>query len=234
MGCDIHIYPEYWTTKNLDCGQRISANSICEEFSVGRCYKLFSIMAGVRGCGNNAIVQPRGLPEGTDEEPSIGWMTEHKITLTVVPDHEIKTVFGQEDRCVSQSTYDSWTVGTGSFRPIIRSYKTVNMHDGTSREMILHPDYHSISWLTLPELLEVRKRYITEEVEYNYQEYKLKKKDTNEYKKILKEVKDPEMLLKHNFGPFEYASLNGLIGMLYFMEKSSPNIKSRIVFWFDS
>lgn len=234
MGCDIHIYPEYWAVDDLDCDKKILTHSICGEYSVGRCYDLFDIMAGVRGAGNNMITSPRGLPAGDEDEPPLGWDAEHALTITVVPDHEIKGDNGWGEKEVAQSIVDSWGNNTGIFSSSVRPYKTYDMRDGTKREVILHPDYHSISWLTLKELLEVRKRYLMEQVEFSYEQYDLKKKDTKQYRKILKEVQDPEQLLNHNFGPFEYTSLNGLIGMLYFIEKSHPGIKSRIVFWFDS
>lgn len=231
MGCDIHIYPEYWCEDDLDFEKKIYTHSLCQNYDIGRSYNLFAIMAGVRGSGNNTVTQPRGVPDS----PGLGFWAEHDLTLTIVPDNEMKQENCWDGKYVSESIANTWKDGTGlMFGRGIKLYKTIDMQDGSKREVIFNPDYHSLSWLTLPELFEVRKRYLMEQIEYSYEEYEMKKKDTKPYKKILKDVKDPQLLMNHSFGVFEYASLNGLIGMLYFIERTNPKIKTRITFWFDS
>jgi hypothetical protein len=80
----------------------------------------------------------------------------------------------------------------------------------------------------------VRKIYIQYEMEFNYKFYNETKKSTAKQLKLFKTIKDPVQLFNYNFGPFESASLNGLISMLFAIEKTDPHLMARIVFWFDN
>lgn len=224
MGCDIHIYPEYYSKKDLaDEPEKVFVHSICSDYSVGRSYELFGIMAGVRGGDSDCIAPPRGLPDN----PCIGWNAAHECSLTVVPDEELKTGNWITDGTVAQSMVDQW-------RKNGNRILTTRPPGPNQKEIIQHPDYHSYSWLSTQELFEVRRRYLNSEIRFNYEAYNLRKKDVKGYIKTLDTVKDPVELLNHNFGLFEYASLNGLIGMLHLIERTDSDFVGRIVFWFDS
>ena len=218
MGCDIHIYPEYYV-EDSDSSEARYVHSICSDYCIGRSYTLFNIMAGVRGSGG--FFYPKGLPN----DPSPGWTVEGKLSLTVVPDDQPK-----HDSCIHRSVFENWQQ-SGTKTIITKKW---NNKDGAEYLNILNPDYHTHSWMTFEELLEVRKLYLIEEINYNYESYDLTKKDTSKYRNIFKKTQDPFELFAKNFGPFEYTSLNGLLGMMFAMQQTRKEVKTRIVFWFDS
>lgn len=224
MGCDIHIYPEYYSKKSLiEEPERLWVSSICGEYQIGRSYDLFGIMChGVRSNNPNSIDNARGLPD----DPNMGYLAKSRSQLVVIPDHELKSSCAPEG-FIAESLVDNWRK-TGS------KILTINPASETDREVIQNPDYHSHSWLTTQELFKVRQLYLNDQIRYQHEQYDLKKKQVREYIKILNSTSDPIQLLNYNFGLFEYPSLNGLIGMLYTIERSDPDLVGRIVFWFDS
>lgn len=232
MGCDIHIYAEYWYDYELKSSRNRYwdhyATSLCKDFCIGRNYSLFNIMAGVRGDGLNSISLPRGLPK----EPKISHHTLDSASLIVVPDKELNLKnYVLPSNVISESKLEELKQNANI------EYITTTSFGSTMKQcpVIYDPDYHSFSWLNLQELLEVRKRFLNEQVfctdfEVDFVEVKKLK----EYKKILKNVIDPLELFKHNFGALENPAFNALLGMMFAAEKSDNDLKTRIVFWFDS
>lgn len=224
MGCDIHIYPEFYSQKNfLEEPERVWVNCICGEYSIGRSYDLFGIMChGVRSNNPHSIDHARGLPN----DPIPGYLANSKSSLIVVPDNELKSAYSGEGY-VAESLVDRWRL-SGS------KILTISPANDTDRQVIMNPDFHNHSWLTTKELFKVRQIYLNDQIRYQHELYDLKKKQVRDYIKILDATPDPIQLLNHNFGVFEYPSLNGLIGMLYTIERTDPDLVGRIVFWFDS
>jgi hypothetical protein len=70
MGCDIHVYPEYASGSRQDGSDYW--NLACDSFELGRDYKLFGLMAGVRREGQ--LFPKKGLP--TDVSLSVKWKNE--------------------------------------------------------------------------------------------------------------------------------------------------------------
>lgn len=222
MGTDINIYPEYYSEEEAAKHPDRGAYSVCSYYSIGRNRVLFNIMCkDSRTIGTPSLYPPRGLP--TDPPP--GWIVSEKYSLTVV-----------EDKLLSDPThYQHWRTISQTQADAVINKTVLVAADPTipRREKILNPNYYAYSHLTTQELLTVRLMYLTEQVQ-NPQYYNLTISEAKKYKKILNVCTDPLELFNHNFGPFEYASLNGLIGMLYAIERSNVDYKGRIIFWFDS
>jgi len=230
MGCDIHIYPEWYSKKDqLESipEKSVWIHSACSEFHVGRNYELFSIMAQVRGASPFGY-SPRGLPD----DPAPGFDASYKYKLIVIPDEELKesgsSDFGQS--FVAKSIAENWKTCLCYSIKVLQDADPENR----KREEIMHPDYHSHSWLTTKELFHVRQIYLREQIEFNYSQYDMTKKKVKPLLKKLDDCPDPIDLFNINFGNFEYTSLNALIGMLYSAERTDPDTQGRIVFWFDS
>lgn len=128
MGCDIHAYLEYqpyaddkkyWTSFG--------------DLHVGRDYRLFELMAGVRGKIENAVAAPKGVPE------DMSFWTEDHYSLWVSENA------GQG--CCTLKSAEEW----------VKHGSSVWLNDTHTK--VSHPDWHSHSWLTVEEVRKVRERY---------------------------------------------------------------------------
>lgn len=209
MGCDIHVYPEYYYDNEPE-QEKIFIHSI-GNYYLGRNYVLFGCLAGVRSC-HPGVVSPRGVPD------NMGWDAEMAYYLTAIPDEDMQGRDEYENNIISHSKAKA--ISKEGTYPILN---TSNKH-----WKIRNPDWHSSSWLTLEELYKVRRYYIEEQL------CELPKKKQQKFRKILKSCKTDKELLNHRFDELECVNLNGLIGMLMLMEHTDPKVKTRIVFWFDS
>ena len=99
------------------------------EVNVDRNYILFGIMAGVRYCGCSPVVEPKGIPK------DISWYTADSYTLYVV---DKKT---DEEGCCTKEQVKEWNA------------------EEWDEDKIVHPDWHTPSWLTFKELEKVNKKY---------------------------------------------------------------------------
>lgn len=122
MGCDIHLYCEY---RDAQDGNRW--RSWGNQFNLGRNYRIFEVLAGVRGDLDQAIVRPRGLPE------DVGYV--------VHDDNHLYISESGGERTVTADKAAQW-VASGCSR-----YRD---HEG-KHTWVTHPDWHSHSWLSLAE-----------------------------------------------------------------------------------
>ena len=127
MGCDIHLFIQY--KKKETTSWRAHARSALE---LPRNYRMFGCLArGVRcdipGASNDA----KGIPTDLND----GW-TEDELTYVVDED-------GPGDTCVPNAKAEEWVAKGSSI-----------WWRGNFLKRITRPDWHTHSWLTLPEYLE--------------------------------------------------------------------------------
>ena len=93
-----------------------------------------------------------------------------------------------------------------------------------------NPNWHTPGYLFKNELIEIRRRYLIETMEYESTEYKGTKRKTA--LSTLKNSNEVE-LMKCVFPSIECVPLNATISSMIAIENSG-NYQSRFVFWFDS
>lgn len=145
MGCDIHMVMEYRAVLGAEDQTPWwwSFGGVCNP---GRDYALFNRLAGVRGPEGGALIPARGLPEAFSSE------VQHELLFSI---RDKPLADGQavdwDERQVTQAKAAEWIQGDESRR--------VRVDD---RTYVLHPDYHTHSWLTVGEyagvLLDLRAR----------------------------------------------------------------------------
>lgn len=127
MGCDIHLHLEYKSRAELGRWEHFANPYIWRD------YALFSAMAGVRqGSPKIKNFEPRGMPRDID-------YTTLSDYTRIVLDHET-----EEEGCTSRERADGWA-------------KTGTEWWDDKHGRIVGPDWHTPSWLTLPELKEAMK-----------------------------------------------------------------------------
>ncbi len=141
MGCDIHAYVEERRINHPNQYWRRYG-----EADIMRDYRLFSLMAGVRSKEGRpgAIVEPRGLPD------NIATMTEYEAYMFIVD--EVK-MDGDSSRYVLRSDAKRW----------VREGHSVQVDEFC----VTDPDWHTHSWLSIPELREVIRQYEGDEREHD-------------------------------------------------------------------
>lgn len=211
MGCDIHAFLEYYdTSRNINEyeGSRCHAERLC----MGRNYTFFNLIAGVRGFGGS-MFPVRGFPT----KPRASYEVEHNYFLTVL---DVGSSPG--------STYPNT-------RHILRHDADEMVSSGKSsynenKKYLVDPNWHTPSYLHKNELIEIRRRYLIDMIDYESSHYKgQKRKDALD---VLKNSSGVE-LMKHVFPSLEYVSLNTIIASMIAIENSG-DYQSRFVFWFDS
>lgn len=199
MGCDSHCYLEYYK-KQVDPDEKRSVESL-GHVRTGRDYLLFALMADVRNEGPGAVI-PVSPPKGIPQHPELGWQAEHEYTLYVYKDAD-----EDDERSVTPKQAKSW------------------VEDGSSRWMneektrISGPDWHSETWLTLPELKKVAERYVEE------RKASIEKETDPMYRQAFGRlyrdgVKPPRNLL-------------AIIGAMEAIE-ADGKMEARLVVWFDN
>jgi len=218
MGCDIHAYIEHYSKKDLLTG-KCFVDSYCGRINFGRDYLMFGLLAGVRSL-EAPVVPTRGLPTN----PPLSWECATEYYLRVVGDEEYETakrdLLGQ--RLISKSKLDQ--VNTSYYGGKLQP---------DSQNMIPDPDYHSITWLTLDELIMVRKRYLLEYIQFYDELSGISNKKKKELIKFINDT-DEKNLMKYTFHPYESLSLYTTICSMMAMERTSDDIVTRFVCWFDS
>lgn len=105
-------------------------------------------------------------------------------------------------------------------------YHTKNKND----EFIPDPSWHTPGYLFKKEMIEIRRRYLLETIEYESSAYKgVKRKDVIDTIRNSSEVE----LMKCVFPSIECVPLNVTIASMIAIENSG-DYQSRFVFWFDS
>lgn len=198
MSCDIHAYIEY---KSHDSWRSFSS----DELKLGRDYMLFALMAGVRLEYVTPVMPPRGIPD------DLSWEARE--------DYHLQLIDGDErnlpEHCCTREQAERY-VKYGSKRVVF---------DGI--EYVIHPDWHTPSWLTLDELREVQRRYATSEMQDGSDEgFQLRMRDF-----ILNDRSGPfpEPPLRPRSMHVELAAVIGAMSALNALDKTP-----RLVFWFDN
>jgi hypothetical protein len=138
MGCDIHGYIDYDQEINKD---RIYTRGFAK-VNIDRNYALFTVLAGVRaGWDENPknIGSPNGIPE--NRSWTIDW------DLFVRVDDE----YPDQDHTCSTKEAESWARCNSHL-----------MHQGYKDEeklYVLHPDWHSHSYMSIQELSTAIRKY---------------------------------------------------------------------------
>jgi len=127
MGCDIHISIEYENHHGW--------HSLARNLNPGRYYKLFGILAGVRGGCEDPVAAGRGVPEDA------AYMTHSENRIYVCDDYP-------GERHVSREKAEEW-IQNGHSKPIEHNGRLVFVTD---------PDWHSHSWCTTDEFARVVER----------------------------------------------------------------------------
>jgi hypothetical protein len=127
MGCDIHAYLEF---KRPQDERWVSFG---KQLSLGRNYRLFALLANVRGDG--AVIPPKGIPR------DLGYHAQDAYLLWVTdqyPDGDGSTSTAKARRWVAQGISEWWT---------------------PERKYVTDPDAHTPSWLTTAEYADVLRAY---------------------------------------------------------------------------
>lgn len=214
MGCDIHVYIECYSKQSSLSGGSSYVDTIFDKVSFGRNYTLFGLLAGVRSM-DRPVVPPRGVPT----QPELSWAASRDYYIKVVPDDEF----------TRRMDYSSQQIIKQSELEELKSdpYRKLNI---TSEKMLVNPDWHSSTWLSLEELMLVRKQYLINNIQY-YSEISGKRR-----KELVSFISNKSEfdLMKYVFQPYEYAPLHAVISAMSSLEKTDDDIKTRFVCWFDS
>jgi hypothetical protein len=215
MGCDIHAYIEMYNNSSdpfVDC--------FAENISIGRDYKLFGLLAGVRS-HNTANATPKGIPTS----PGLSYMCGHHYYLNVCdmhnqPNTHSNPICFHGRRCIS--TEDAHKVVTEGRAKYVDAQKTI----------ITDPDWHSATYLCLAEMMQVRKQYLLDNVMYESELSGKKRKALVDFI----EAKDPRTLMQYAFPEHDSLALYASIKTMMALESGSGEneIKTRFVCWFDS
>lgn len=213
MGCDIHAHVEYYDTR---CGQVEFNRAVCHSANIfmGRNYTLFNLLAGVRGIGG-PLFDTRGIPD----RPCLSFDVENKYYLTVVDD--LPKVPG-----TNNFSYENYVLREEAERLVASGSSTFHVDN----HKISNPNWHTPSFLFMKELIEIRRHYLIQMIEYETTEYKGRKR-----KDVLNTIKnsDEYELMRVVFPSIECVGLNATIATMIAIENTGDN-HSRFVFWFDS
>ena len=168
-------------------------------------------MAGVRGI-NPPVVNPRGIPNN----PELSTPVLDALTL-MISDHS------------TQSYFSSRHITTEAAKMLVSENRA--QYTSKDKNRVTDPNYHTYSWLTKDELIEVRRHFLLENIHFDCSEYKGKKLHDAE-EKIRNS--SPVELMRCVFPSIEYPTLNATIASMIAIENSCDEYKTRLVFCFDS
>lgn len=222
MGCDIHAYIEYYSKQDYNKDKRCFVDCFSSQIDLGRNYILFGLLAGVRSMCDS-VVPVKGIPT----DPEMSYICKGDYYLNVVDDEEFKE---------NQRMYTSGWCKRTITRSEAESYATDSLWKGkyanAEKTIMIDPSWHTPTWLTLPELQEVRKQYLLEQIEF-YSEVSGKAK-----KELLKHVSSlhASEMMRYTFIPHESKRLLATIHAMNALEKASGELDytTRLVCWFDS
>lgn len=133
MGCDIHCYIQY--------KEKTEDNRWWDCFGghiyLGRNYAMFGVLAGVRDKYAPHSFQPKGLLP----KEKLSWRVKDDLYLTITEDGK-----GENEATLEDAM--RWFNGS----------KIVNDSKGNPY-LVLHPDWHSHSWMTIEEYKQALKWY---------------------------------------------------------------------------
>jgi len=132
MGCDIHAYVDFKSFKKDNCDWYIKNLA---QIRLGRDYLLFSYLADVRNYNNiTPISPPKDIPKNNS------YIVEHDYTLFVLDDAE---TINESGYCSKKQAEEYVKYGSKWY----------------DENRVTHPDWHSVSWLTVEELKKVQQEY---------------------------------------------------------------------------
>lgn len=214
MGCDIHAFVEYFSKQESTKNDSCFVDCFADELSFGRDYVLFGLLAGVRhNC--SVIVMPRGVPK----DPHMSFSANRRYFLDVVDDTDTSRVVYRTNS-ITRSEADEYVS------------KGVSRYVDTGRTKIVEPGFHTPTWLTLDELIEIRKLYLIEIVQHYSDLSSKARKDLVEFLRN----KDAKILMKYAFPPHDNNKFYATLCTMQALERSSEteDVTTRLVCWFDS
>ncbi len=148
MGCDIHLLIEYDEKGVTPFSENENIESFSDgEIYVSRNYFVFNAMAGVRGDGlQEPIIAAKGFPEKSSHEAI-------KSYYSYVVD-EGEKIFSEEHEL--RENADEY---------VAKGYSHYRDHHLKEKGWVSCPDWHSASWLTYQELMNVIN---VEYIDYEY------------------------------------------------------------------
>ena len=214
MGCDIHVYIECYSKKSQLRADTCFVDTFFDNVNFGRNYTLFGFLAGVRS-SEDPVVDPRGIPN----QPELSWAASRDYYIKVVPDNEyVKMRDFSGQRIIKQSELE--ILKNDQYRKLF-----IN-----SENMLVNPDWHTPTWLSVEELFLVRKNYLVHNIQYCSELSGKKRKELVSFIS----GKNEKDLMKYVFHPYEYAPLHAIISAMISLEKTDDDLKTRFVCWFDS
>jgi hypothetical protein len=211
MGCDIHAYIEFFSKTEHKNTSNCYVGCFSGQLSLGRDYTLFGLIAGVRH-SVPPLINPKGIPT----KPGLSYEVADDYYLSVVSDeatrvspNSIRQSLAQEYVLDAQSTYVD-----------------------DSKMRITNPNFHTPTWVTLDELLTIRKMYLLEIIEFWSNISNQKKSDMLNFIRGI----GARELMKYSFPEFENTTLYAAICAMMALERASENAdtETRLVCWFDS
>lgn len=214
MGCDIHAFVEFFSKQESAKNDSCFVDCFADELSFGRDYVLFGFLAGVRHMCP-VLVAPRGIPK----DPNLSYPASSRYFLDVIDDTESSRIIYRTNS-ISRNDAEEYVS------------KGVSRYVDADRKRIVEPGFHTPTWLTLDELIEIRKLYLIEIVQHYSDLSGKKRKELADF--IQK--KDARTLMKYAFPPHENAKFYATICTMQAIERSSESddVSSRLVCWFDS
>jgi hypothetical protein len=180
---------------------------------------MFGLIAGVRSL-EAPVIATRGLPTN----PPMSWECSNEYYLRIVSDEEYaahrRDLLGQ--KLISKTEFDR-----------INTIYHNNKMTVDSQNMIACPDYHSVTWLTVDELILIRKRYLLQYIEFYDELSGISNKKKKELINFIKD-KDEKTLMKYTFHPYESLPLYTTICSMMAMERIGDDTATRFICWFDS
>ena len=211
MGCDIHAHIEFFSKSEYKSSGKCYVHCFSGELCFGRDYILFGLIAGVRH-SVPPIIKPRGIPTS----PGLSYSASDSYYLNVVDDDAPRV----SANSVRSTLAQEW---------VSEAYAC---YTDSSKMRITNPNFHSATYLTVDELLMIRKMYLLENIEFYSNISNTKKSELVAFIKTV----TPRELMKYTFPSYENASLYTTISSMLALERVSEDsdTETRFVCWFDS
>ena len=215
MGCDIHAYIEMYSKRDSLSSTGCWVHCFAENVGIGRDYRLFGLLANVRS-PSPFNLSAKGIPN----TPQLSFTCASNYYLTVCDGERTKGVCYDFGRCVSREEAER----------LIQNKQSFYIDD--KKTCIQNPDWHSATYLSLSEMMQVRKNYLIDAIEYESQ---LSGKVRRDMIRFI-EDRSPETLMQFSFPESDSLSLYASIKTMQALELGSEggDIVSRFVCWFDS
>jgi hypothetical protein len=217
MGCDIHAYIDYDIPRTArtpcDDEEVYVSNAFHSRLSISRHYDLFGLIAGVRG--GTAIFPRRGVPA------AISYTVKGDLVLYV------EDKISDEDGFCSMADAKRWVK------------QAEGPHEGWYEEgvSVYHPDWHSHTWLTCPELKQVIDAFDEELVQY---EKEMREEDARLLENLNKEADSDykKTMLTYFTAPANYRPDSAEVDIknIYCVMQNLEQFgyTTRFVCWFDN